>query len=154
VPKLVFAYCSTVLPYIYIIHTGMHACSFFLFTMYICFSCFLQPKYESKTLREIIDPYTSHLSDTSQPSCLSLILGMYSISIKGKMTYLIACKNVFPRDLAHVVEMYDVKGSTIGRKAASTSKVAHFNLYNLSKSYPTLLSFCFFLFFPYECTCM
>lgn len=75
-------------------------------------------------MREIIDPYTAHLLDPTQLSCLSVVLGMYSVSVRGKMTYFIACNNVFTPEAAHhVVDLYDVKGSTVGRQASPGSKV-------------------------------
>ena len=70
----------------------------------------------------MIDAYTSYISDDSQPSCLSLILGLYSIELNGEMLNFLASKNVFP-ETSSEKEVYDIKGSTIGRIATPKSKV-------------------------------
>ena len=86
--------------------------------------------YEVKNLRAVLDNYAAHaLTDYS---CIAGVLGLYRVKTRKKLwgaipineyKYFIACKNVYPRNSWHIVGKYDLKGSTVGRRASPSSTV-------------------------------
>jgi 1-phosphatidylinositol-4-phosphate 5-kinase len=80
-------------------------------------------QYECKTVRKFLDSYALHV--LTGPSTIGNILGLYRV--KGKFTmrskYILVCKNIYPSNVYGSSEKYDLKGSTVGRIAASSSTV-------------------------------
>ena len=86
--------------------------------------------YEVKNLRRVLDNYAAHtLTDYSS---IASVLGLYRVRTRTKLwgtfpidqyKYFIACKNVYPRNSWNIVGKYDLKGSTVGRRAGPGSTV-------------------------------
>jgi hypothetical protein len=86
--------------------------------------------YEVKNLRRVLDNYAAHtLTDYSS---IASVLGLYRVRTRTKLwgtfplneyKYFIATKNVYPRNSWHIVGKYDLKGSTVGRRAGPGSTV-------------------------------
>lgn len=76
--------------------------------------------YECKNLIRILDSFAYHMLTGN--SCISLILGIYRVRLKsGKTKYFMIAKNVY--SLNSYASKYDLKGSTVGRRAKITSDV-------------------------------
>jgi hypothetical protein len=81
-------------------------------------------RYECHNLCRILDSYARHM--LSGTSCISSILGLYRVKTKsGICRYFLVNKNVYPASIGsgHVLKRFDLKGSTVGRKAAASSPV-------------------------------
>ena len=78
--------------------------------------------YECKTLKKVMLEYANHV--LTDRSCIASILGFYRIQIRGRGSkYFLACVNVYPSDNAFIRSKWDLKGSTIGRRAHPQSTV-------------------------------
>ena len=78
--------------------------------------------YECKTLKRIMMDYANHVF--SDRSCIASILGVYRIQVRGKgCKYFLACVNVYPSDNSFIQCKWDLKGSTVGRRAHPQSTV-------------------------------
>jgi phosphatidylinositol-4-phosphate 5-kinase-like protein 1 len=81
--------------------------------------------YECKNLMAILDSFAHHM--TSETSCISAILGVYRVKMKnGGKKYFMIAKNVYSSHSSlqsQNCRKYDLKGSTIGRRAKPTSDV-------------------------------
>lgn len=93
--------------------------------------------YEVCNLRGVLDSYYGHLIDSA--SCIASILGIYRVTThKGVVKYFMVNRNVYPSPIISklassgdkmkdgkniVIRKWDLKGSTIGRRAAVTSTV-------------------------------
>lgn len=103
--------------------------------------------YECRTMRKILATYANHV--TGNLSCLSGVLGLYRVRMRGKRTYFLVTRCVFskvatPATVSHryysgssstndgFVDRnnnegsglrYDLKGSTYGRQKSSSSSV-------------------------------
>ena len=106
--------------------------------------------YECRSLCRILDRYAHHMLVVNPNSCIASILGVYRVKLRsGKKKYYLVARNVYsltavsstsemarftnkspsatsagyrPKD-STFVRKYDLKGSTVGRKAAVTSSV-------------------------------
>lgn len=104
--------------------------------------------YECRTMRKILATYANHV--TGNLSCLSGVLGLYRVRMRGKRTYFLVTRCVFSKvatpatvsrryysgssstDDGYFVDRnnnegsglrYDLKGSTYGRQKSATSSV-------------------------------
>jgi len=76
---------------------------------------------ESKTLRNILEPYFQHIQN--QPNTLlPIFFGFYRIKINRIKKYILVMNNVFNTHLG-VHEKYDIKGSTINRNSSEEDKI-------------------------------
>jgi Phosphatidylinositol-4-phosphate 5-Kinase len=89
--------------------------------------------YECKNLQRVLQEYTSHMLGVDDagraiPSCISSVIGLYRVKTRnGIKKYFMINKNVYPTSEStskhRVMRKYDLKGSTIGRKAHAASSV-------------------------------
>lgn len=95
--------------------------------------------YEMKNIVNILTEFHDHLissKDIGYPSTIASILGLYRVTTKsGKKKYFMACRNVYPNQnicipiqqskqkTIKILKKYDLKGSTIGRRASLSSSV-------------------------------
>ena len=78
--------------------------------------------YECKTLKKMMLDYANHV--LTDRSCIASILGFYRVQVRGKGSkYFLACVNVYPSDNAFILTKWDLKGSTVGRRAHPQSMV-------------------------------
>lgn len=78
--------------------------------------------YECKTLKRIMMDYANHVFEDR--SCIASILGFYRVQVRGKgCKYFLACVNVYPSDNSFIQSKWDLKGSTVGRRAHPQSTV-------------------------------
>ena len=95
--------------------------------------------YELKNLVNILTELADHLITSKElgyPSSIASILGLYRVTTKsGKRKYFMACRNVYPNPNIHltlrnskqkcikIIKKFDLKGSTVGRRASISSTV-------------------------------
>ena len=83
--------------------------------------------YECRNMREILDSYADHVlgAGDNVHTCISPVLGLYRVTLKpGHRRYFMVSKNVYPPGGAVVpLRRYDLKGSTVGRRAKPPSQV-------------------------------
>jgi 1-phosphatidylinositol-4-phosphate 5-kinase len=95
--------------------------------------------YEMKNIVSILTEFHDHLinsKDIGYPSTIASILGLYRVTTKsGKKKYFMACRNVYPNQniciplqqskqkTIKILKKYDLKGSTVGRRASLSSSV-------------------------------
>jgi hypothetical protein len=90
--------------------------------------------YECRNLRGMLDSYAEHvllspneaaaagLDEGCGGTCISAVLGVYRVTLKhGGRRYFMVSKNVYPA--GSIQRRYDLKGSTVGRKAKPPSQV-------------------------------
>lgn len=106
-------------------------------------------KYECKNLQRILDDYSDHIIACGGKSCISTVLGLYRVILKsGGKRYFMVSRNVYPESdfnetnqnventviidqnnenennlKCKTLAKFDLKGSTVGRKASLTSSV-------------------------------
>jgi len=95
--------------------------------------------YELKNLLNILIDLNDHMITSKSigyPSTIASIIGLYKITlISGHKKYFMACRNVYPNQHTcininqskyksiKIIKKYDLKGSTIGRRASMNSNV-------------------------------
>ena len=81
--------------------------------------------YECRNLRGVLDSYADHVLGTGDAlhTCISPVLGLYRVTLKsGGRRYFMVSKNVYPPRPVPL-RRYDLKGSTVGRRAKAPSPV-------------------------------
>jgi Phosphatidylinositol-4-phosphate 5-Kinase len=84
--------------------------------------------YECKNMCRILDSYAKHMLSSEGKSCISAVLGLYRVQpISGGCKYFMVSRNVYPpshvNSFGGIRKQFDLKGSTVGRRAAPTSRV-------------------------------
>jgi len=95
--------------------------------------------YELKNLLNILIDLNDHMINSKSigyPSTIASIIGLYKVTlISGHKKYFMACRNVYPNQNINIninqskyksikiIKKYDLKGSTIGRRASINSNV-------------------------------
>lgn len=94
--------------------------SLFLFSANKRFIIKTLPAKEGRTLIRMLPAYYQHLVDNPQ-SLLCRLLGYYAIEVGGHTHYLVMQRNIF-WNAPLFSEIYDLKGSTRGRKSTEQEK--------------------------------
>jgi len=109
--------------------TNSKSGSFFFYTADMKYIIKTIGKDEKRLMVENMKDFVLHWTQNPD-SLLNTVCGLFSMGTKGKPdTPFVVLRNIFPIDDTQIDEVYDLKGSTFGRKASAKDRASAVTIY-------------------------